>query len=92
MVVLSTQDNVGVAVSDIEPGAAGRSATGPGPLARERIPLGHKIALVAIEAGAKIVRLGVPIGIATRAIAPGALVHVHNVRSQYLDNVEDHYE
>jgi hypothetical protein len=33
-----------------------------------------------------------PVGLAKVAIAKGALVHIHNVRSQYLDNEVDHYE
>ena len=69
-----------------------RPSTVAGSRPARRIPLGHKIALRPIAAGEKIVRFGVPVGIATADIAPGRLVHVHNVRSQYLDNVEDHYE
>jgi hypothetical protein len=61
-------------------------------VARESIPLGHKIALGEIKTGDPIVRFGVPVGLATKSIATGQLVHVHNVRSQYLDNIEDHYE
>lgn len=92
IVVLSAADNVGVAVRDIEANEMAEARTGPSAMAREAIPLGHKIALRPIAAGEKIVRFGVPVGIATADIATGALVHVHNVRSQYLDNVEDHYE
>lgn len=91
IVVLSETDNVGIAVRDIAAGEEARAAAGSA-VAGEAIPLGHKIALRAIAAGAPIVRFGVPVGIATSDIAIGRLVHVHNVRSQYLDNVEDHYE
>ena len=65
---------------------------GHGVTANEAIPLGHKVALEPIPSSALIVRFGVPVGIATADIRPGSLVHVHNVKSQYLDNVEDHYE
>ena len=92
IVVLSPGDNIGIAVRDIDRGDAARSAGGATLVALEAIPLGHKIALRPIAEGEKIVRFGVPVGIATADIAPGRLVHVHNVRSQYLDNVEDHYE
>ena len=44
------------------------------------------------RAGANIVRFGVPVAVARPADRTGALVHVHNVRSQYLNNDEDHYE
>jgi altronate dehydratase len=48
------------------------------------VPLGHKIAARAIAAGEKIIKYGVPIGSATRAIAAGEHVHTHNLRSDYL--------
>ncbi len=92
IVVLAKTDNVGVALRDIERDETARSAVGQLIAAREAIPLGHKIALEPIATGDPIVRFGVPVGIATAAIAAGQLVHVHNVRSQYLDNVEEHYE
>ena len=92
IVVLAAADNVGITLRDIETNEAARSAGGSSIAAREAIPLGHKIALADIESGQAIVRFGVPVGIATKPIAPGQLVHIHNVRSRYLDNVEDHYE
>src|SRR6056297_2996293 len=48
-----------------------------------RLGLGHKIARRAIPEGGRIVKYGAPIGTATEAIAPGAHVHVHNVKSDY---------
>jgi altronate hydrolase len=92
MIVLDAGDNVGVALRDIGAGEMALDAAGHGLKAEEAIPQGHKIALAAIAAGARIVRLGVPVGIAAPAIAAGHLVHVHNVRSQYLNNDHDHYE
>jgi altronate dehydratase small subunit len=49
----------------------------------EPIELGHKIALKAIAAGQGIIRYGVPIGSATRAIVTGEWVHLHNCASNY---------
>jgi len=46
------------------------------------IHLGHKLALTTIEAGAKVIKYGVPTGIATQRILPGEWVHLHNCRSQ----------
>ena len=92
IVVLADGDNVGVAVRDIEASDAARAANGQSAIAGEPIPLGHKIALRAIAEGEKIVRFGVPVGIATADIPSGRLVHVHNVASQYLNNDVDHYE
>ncbi len=47
------------------------------------VPIGHKLARIAIAAGDKILKYGAPIGVATADIAAGAHVHVHNMRSDY---------
>jgi altronate hydrolase len=46
----------------------------------EDIPPGHKIALVTLAKGRKILRYGEPIIRATRAIKKGEWVHVHNTQ------------
>jgi hypothetical protein len=92
MIVLDASDNVGIALRDIATGELAADAAGHELVAKEDIPQGHKIALRAIAADARIMRLGVPVGIAVPDVAAGHLVHVHNVRSQYLDNDHDHYE
>ncbi len=51
-------------------------------IARERIELGHKIALAPIAEGMSISKFGVVIGMATRRIEAGEWVHLHNCRSQ----------
>ena len=48
---------------------------------REPIVLGHKAALREIAAGESVIKFGVPIGVATRAIHPGEWVHLHNCSS-----------
>jgi altronate dehydratase small subunit len=82
LLLLSEADNVLVARSRIRAGATvaveGASVT----LAAD-LPLGHKLARRPIRAGEKIVKYGAPIGTATEAIAAGAPVHVHNVKSDY---------
>lgn len=47
--------------------------------AAQPIPVGHKIALRAIEAGAPVRKYGQIIGMTSRAIAPGEHVHTHNL-------------
>jgi altronate hydrolase len=44
-----------------------------------RVPAGHKIAVRAVPAGAPVRRYNQIIGLATRDIAPGDHVHVHNL-------------
>lgn len=92
MIILAHADNVGVALRDIAAGARAQDSQGKGLTAEEAIPQGHKIALAAIAAGQPIVRFSMPVGTATRPIAAGALVHIHNVTSQYLNNDHDYYE
>ena len=92
MVVMAPDDNVGIATRDIAAGACARALRGHELAASERIPQGHKIALVDIEPNALVVRYGVPVGVATVPVSVGCLVHVHNVASRYFDNDEDHHE
>jgi altronate dehydratase len=92
MIVLSEHDNVGIALRDIAKGGAAHDLHDRKLAAREAIPLGHKLALKAIAAEDDVIRQGMAIGYATKAIPRGALVHIHNMASRYLTNDEDHYE
>ena len=49
--------------------------------ALDPIPYGHKVAVREIETGEQIVKYGEEIGVASRAIAAGNHVHVHNLDS-----------
>jgi len=71
---LSPDDNVVVAVDPIAPG--GDIAGLP---ARDRVPRGHKMAVVAIAESAPVRKYGQVIGFASKSIAPGEWVHEHNV-------------
>ncbi len=46
------------------------------------IPYGHKVAVKEIHVGEPILKYGEEIGIATKEIAAGDYVHVHNLDSQ----------
>jgi altronate dehydratase small subunit len=79
-------DNVATLLDDVSgPGAVGvLNTSSPAEVeAREPIQLGHKIALQPIAPGAAIIKYGVSIGRATRAIAVGEWVHLHNCASGY---------
>ncbi|HTS23627.1 MAG TPA: UxaA family hydrolase [Casimicrobiaceae bacterium] len=78
-------DDVAVALRDLAAGETVAVRQGAGvvsAVAREAIPMGHKMALRAIAAGAPVRKHGQPIGAATADIAPGAHVHVHNMASR----------
>lgn len=83
--LLDPRDTVATALRALPAGARARIGTPSGPLqlvVREAIPLCHKIAVVALPAGAVAIKHGEPIGELTRPVEPGALVHVHNLLSR----------
>lgn len=71
-------DSVAVALRVLAPGerldCAGIALT-----ISEPIPPGHKVALGAHALGARVIKYGQPIGLATAAIKPGAHIHTHNL-------------
>jgi altronate hydrolase len=73
---LHAADNVVVAS---RPLPTGTPATGESVRTLEPVPSGHKLATRAIRSGETILKYGQVIGCATRDIAPGAWVHVHNL-------------
>ncbi len=73
---LHPSDNVIVALQDLAAGAQVPGLTGP---LLQAVPRGHKIASAPIAAGASVLRYGQIIGAASRAIALGEHVHVHNL-------------
>ncbi len=78
-------DFVAVAVRDVEPGEATVGYLDGTASARievsEPVPLGHKVALRDVAAGADVIEYSLRIGVASAEIAEGTYVHVHNVRS-----------
>jgi hypothetical protein len=79
-IVISAEDNVATALEALEVGQT-IQAGGATVQVAETIPRGHKVALLAIRAGAVIVKYGSPIGHASSDIPAGAHVHTHNVSS-----------
>jgi altronate hydrolase len=77
---LHPDDNVGVATRGFAAGATVEFAGIDAPIvARERVEMGHKLALAPIASGTPIRKYGQTIGYATVDIALGAWVHTHNV-------------
>ncbi|WP_374621205.1 UxaA family hydrolase [Devosia sp.] len=72
--LLNAQDNVAVALVNLDAGAA----TGQDVATLRRIPKGHKFAVRPIAAGGPVIKFGQIIGFAREAIAPGDWVHEHN--------------
>jgi (2R)-sulfolactate sulfo-lyase subunit alpha len=79
-------DHVGVAVVDIADGEAAEGVFMDDNStieveAKGAVPLGHKIAIAPLDAGAEVIEYGITIGKATSAFRPGTYVHTHNLRS-----------
>ena len=85
-VMHEAEDDVAVVIVDILAGSDVKTMTIEGQEVGmlkvvEDIPLGHKFATRDIPAGGEVIKYGRTIGKATQAIAKGAHVHTHNVKS-----------
>jgi len=83
---IHADDNVATLLGDAEPGAL-IVVRGDGAVieatASQAVASGHKIALYDVAEGERLTKYGFPIGEATRPIAIGEWVHLHNCRSMY---------
>lgn len=50
--------------------------------AKQDIPIGHKLAIAALDKGATVIKYGVDIGRTIAAIGIGQHLHVHNVKTK----------
>jgi altronate dehydratase small subunit len=84
-IVIDENDNVATALRDLDAGNSIRLDLGDrtaDAILLDRIPFGHKFALLDIEPGEPIIKYGEVIGLATSRIAKGEHTHVHNVEGQ----------
>ena len=93
-IVMAENDNVATALENISKGQEVELIVkGGGKLppvkAREDVPYGNKLALIALAPGEHMIKYGVACGKVSRAIEPGCFVHVHNVRSERIDIPEE---
>jgi altronate dehydratase small subunit len=83
LLFLNPKDNVCTAIAPISSGTT-LQIYGNIVVIKQIIPLGFKIAGCNIATNEAIIKYGVPIGLATRNIVLGELVHLHNMKSDYL--------
>ena len=81
---LNSNDNVAVALHDLQVGQRVTLPDGSVLTLRDDIAFGHKVAVQAIAQGEKVLKYGLPIGSATSDIEAGEHVHVHNLKSDYV--------
>lgn len=80
---INARDNVATMLDDGH-GAVDVLGEAPGVIqALEEIQAGHKVALADLQSGDPVIKFGVPIGRATRAIRAGQWVHLHNCASNF---------
>lgn len=73
------KDNVLVVLREVRAGECLKDEIAGEILAKNTIPMYHKIATQDIEKGEKVIKYGAPIGIATQRIERGDHVHIHNL-------------
>ena len=83
LLLLSKQDNVVVALVNLKPGEIVAIDGDEVSLCADA-PLGFKIARYDLAVGDKVLKYGAAIGSVTVAIVRGEVVHVHNMKSDYL--------
>ncbi len=83
LLLMSPEDNCLIARTQL---AAGETLAidGAAVTLAEDIPLGYKVARTALHPGDKVVRYGALIGSVTAEVAPGAMLHTHNLASDYI--------
>ena len=83
---IQPQDNVATLIDDASTGAIELIGANRGEIiATEKIERGHKVALRDIAMNEAVVKFGVRIGHATKPIARGTWVHLHNLASDLDD-------
>jgi altronate hydrolase len=81
---LRPEDNIAVAARNLEAGLP-IQYNGSCLTLSKRVGLGHKLALKPIAKGQAVYKYGQIIGFASEDIAPGDLVHVHNVAAEAFE-------
>lgn len=89
LIKIHPADNVAVALAELAAGPAEVLGGEPVSLA-DGLSRGHKVALRAVAEGQPVLKYGLPIGLATRPIAPGERVHTHNLTTAL--NERDQYQ
>jgi altronate dehydratase small subunit len=85
-IVMEPKDNVATVIEDVEQGTSVPVNIGGKTKnieVKQKIPFGHKFAIIKIPKGEKVIKYGEVIGLASQPINEGEHVHVHNVESVY---------
>ncbi len=84
-ILIHPSDNVATALQLIPAGtriSLRKNGKTTGMVVQEEIPVGHKVSLLRIKRGEKVIKYGETIGLASANIEEGSHVHIHNLESQ----------
>jgi len=84
-VLLDSRDNVVVCCRNVAHGERVTVENGITLTAAVDVTIGHKLACRDVGLGEKIIKYGAAIGSATAPIRTGDWVHLHNMKSDYID-------
>src|SRR5690606_22831842 len=84
---MHADDNVAIVAND--GGLPAGASLADGTVLVEKVPQGHKVALVALPRGATVLRYGVPIGFALEDIPAGAWVHERRLQMPEARGLEN---
>ncbi len=85
---MDEKDNCATTLADLPQGEK-IEISGKSMVLNQNIPFGHKFAIKTIKEGELLIKYGQIIGIATKDINTGDWVHIHNIRSHYLEKVAE---
>ncbi len=85
IVMDTTKDNCGTTLDDISKNEEIKINDNLFVKINHNIDLGHKFALKDIKRGEYLFKYGEIIGIATEDIKAGDWIHIHNIKSYYLE-------
>jgi len=77
--ILNEKDNIAVAMESVESEGTIELTNGNTIKSIDKINFAHKVAILPISKGDKVIKYGEVIGLATEDIAVGQHVHVHNI-------------
>ena len=88
-IMMDPRDDVATALDDLGAGDRVTVVSAAQEVVKEvvttkAIPFGHKVALDKIDKGAKVIKYGEVIGVASQDIDPGDHAHIHNVDSNRM--------
>jgi hypothetical protein len=85
IILLHADDNVVVCRRSVIAGERIKIQGSEEVIAQTNVDIGHKLARIALPVSAKVIKYGASIGSMTKSAVAGDWVHLHNMKSDYID-------